>query len=449
MASLVRAAATVLVLPITTRVLSPGALGVTSIAAVVSMLIVAVGALGLHSAANREYFGHDGGASDPRLGRTLSVAALAAVTITAVAVHLAGPTWARLFDQLSYDRALQLAVVTAVPMVLVVVSQNLLRAEDRPIPFVAIALVSTIGGQLLGLALAGYHDGDPAWYLGGVLAGYAAGGIAGAVAVRLWPGRLHADELGRALRIGLPTVPHSVGIFLLATGDRLVVEHLLGVSAVGRYQVAYLVGSAGVVLVMAFNAAWAPLVFGADPKDRSRTLHETTAASARLLALVAGAIGVGAPLALLVAAPGEYDAAALVTTVAIIAPSGFFYARYQAAALTLVADRRTMPLAFATPLAAVVNLGANLLLIPHYGLEGAAIATTASYALWAFVVERAAARSIPGPMPRWLPDLGLAGVGLILGVWLPTSGVWSVLRFVLLAAVVWRGIIEIRRMVRF
>lgn len=445
-ASLARAVAMVAMLPLVTRVLAPEALGVVSIAAVVSSLLMAIGALGLHSAANREYFGHDGGSADPRLGRALGVAAVVAVAMVAAGVHLVGDQWAQLFGDIGYDRALELAVLTAVPMVLVVVTQNLLRAEDRAAPFVVTALLSTVGGQLLGLLLAADHGGDPVWYLAGVFGGYAVAGLMSAIVVRLRPGRLGREQLRRAFAIGLPTIPHSVGIFLLATGDRVVVERLEGVTEVGRYQVAYLVGSAGVVLVMAFNAAWAPLVFGADASIRDRTLRETAAAAQRLLSLVAAGIAIGAPLALAVAAPADYDTEALVPVVALIAPSGLFYVRYQAAALALVAARRTGPMALATPAVAGLNLGANLLLVPVWGLVGAAVATTISYGAWALMIERAAPRAATGA--PWWREVLIVAAGLMVAIVVPMAGVWIVLRVAMLTVVGAWLLFEVRRFVR-
>ncbi|MGI9604000.1 MAG: lipopolysaccharide biosynthesis protein [Acidimicrobiales bacterium] len=445
-ASLARALATVVMLPLVTRVLAPDALGVVAIAAVVSSLLLSVGSLVLHSAANREYFGHDGGSADPRLGRALGVLAVVAVAAAGLVVHAAGDQWVRLLGDVGYDRALQLAVLTAVPMVLVVVTQNLLRAEDRALPFVVVALLSTVGGQILGLVLASAHDGDPVWYLTGVFSGYAVAGVGSAIVVKLRPGRVDRSQLKRALAIGLPTVPHSVGIFLLATGDRLVIERLEGVAEVGRYQVAYLVGSAGVVLVMAFNAAWAPLIFGADAEVRDRTLRDTTAAAQRLLSLVAAGLAVGAPLALAIAAPADYDTDNLVLVAALIAPAGLLYVRYQSAALALVASRRTGPLALATPLAAGFNLAANLVLVPVWGLEGAAIATTISYGVWALVIELAVPEPARGP--SWWREILIVGAGLMAAVLMPMAGLWIVCRVIVLAAIGGRFAVELRHFVR-
>ncbi len=449
-ASLVKTVAVVALMPLATRVLVPAEMGAASTALVVANLLVAFAALGLHSAAMRAYYGGAGDQADPDLARTLSWVAIAVAGVAALALHLAGPAWVGLFGELRYDGALQLAVAATVPMTLLVVGQNLLRAEDRAMPYVVAAVMSTVGGQLLGVTLAWAGSGTATEYLTGVVIGYLVGGTVSMVAANRRGRRLRRGELGAALRLGAPTIPHSIGILLLQMGDRIVIEGVEGLGSVGRYQVAYLVGSVGILAVQAFSAAWGPMIFGATDRERWPSLAATTATAYRLVALIVAGIGVAAPLALRVAAPGSYDTAALVPVVILVAPSALAYVLFQSSSTVLFHHRRTGMLGLTSAVAAVANVALCFALVPGWGLAGAAVATTVTYAAWAVAVRRLADQLDDVP---WVPGVAVravlvAGLGLTAGALMPTEGTWMVLRVLLTGVVAIQSVRAIRRELR-
>jgi O-antigen/teichoic acid export membrane protein len=61
----------------------------------------------------------------------------------------------------------------------------------------------------------------------------------------------------------------------------------------------------------------------------------------------------------------------------------------------LMLQHKPMKVAQATTLAAIFNMGLNVALIPRIGILGAAIATFLSYALWVFLMARAAFAVFP------------------------------------------------------
>lgn len=449
-ASLVKTVAVVALTPLATRVLVPAEMGAASTALVVANLLVAFAALGLHSAAMRAYYGGAGDDPDPHLARTLSWMAIAVSVAAAFALHLSGPAWVSLFGELRYSGALQLAVAATVPMTVLVVAQNLLRAEDRAMPYVVAAVVATVGGQLLGVTLAWTGSGTATEYLTGVVVGYALGGTASMVAANRRGRRLQRGELGAALRLGAPTIPHSLGILLLQMGDRIVIEGVEGLGSVGRYQVAYLVGSVGILAVQAFSAAWGPMIFGATERDRWPALATTTATAYRLVALIVAGVGLSAPLALRVAAPSSYDTASLVPVVVLVAPSALAFVLFQSSATVLFHHRRTGLLGLTSAVAAAANLGLCFALVPVWGLAGAAVATAVTYTGWAVAVRRLADRTqsvpwISGVAPR---SVLVAGLGLTAGVLVPTVGPWMVLRVVLIGILALAAVRAIRHELR-
>ena len=85
----------------------------------------------------------------------------------------------------------------------------------------------------------------------------------------------HRGDTRRALRMGLPTVPHQVAIFLASGILVLVAGWLFGSAEAGRLQLAVLIGSAPGVLTSSLNNAWAPIVYRTPEHDRAEVLEHT------------------------------------------------------------------------------------------------------------------------------------------------------------------------------
>jgi O-antigen/teichoic acid export membrane protein len=253
-----------------------------------------------------------------------------------------------------------------------------------------------------------------------------------------WPaGARRRALLRESFAVGLPTIPHSLGIYVLAAGDRVIVERLEGLAAVARFHVAYIAGSLGIFLLSALNNAWSPVVFGARDEDRWQVLADTSAAVWRVGALAAGALALGAPAGLLVLAPASYDRAALAEVTAIVAASAIPMVLYLSNVHIVFWLARTGVLAWVTPLSAAANIGLNLLLIPALGLTGAAIATLITYVLQAVVIRWRASRLADVPWRvRPAVQAALIGAALVgLALLLPATGVWVALRAVAAVAV--------------
>jgi O-antigen/teichoic acid export membrane protein len=250
-----------------------------------------------------------------------------------------------------------------------------------------------------------------------------------------------------ALKLGLPTVPHALAIYVVAAGDRILVERELGLPSVARYQVAYLVGALGLTLAGAFNNAWSTLVYGARDEDRWHVLADTTAELYRLVGFIVGVIAFGGPVVLGVLAPGDYRPLGLAPVCAVVAISVIPYIDYLANSHAIFYCRRAWSLAWMTPVAAAVNVAMNLLLLPHLGLIGAAYATVAGYLVQATLARAVRSRFLQVPWradatrAAWVLGVACACAGALL----PSRGVWLVLRAVLAGALLTGLVVQVRR----
>jgi O-antigen/teichoic acid export membrane protein len=300
--------------------------------------------------------------------------------------------------------------------------------------------LATLVAQLVGIGAMLATRATPTVYLGGVVLGLLLAGIVGIVAGGVRSPRPAGMALTkRSLATALPTVPHSLALFGLFAVDRVMVERYEGLSGAGRYQLAYLVGAAGLSLLAAVNNAWSPIILGAPADRRWPALADTARTLTQLAVPVVLGIALAAPALLALAAPATYDVAALTDVTVLVAASLFPYLWYLSNVHVVFFHRRTLLLAVITPTAMLANVILNVWLVPAYGLEGAAVATVLGYTVLAVLVFLVASRLERVPW-RWRQTVlawGIGAVGLsVVGGLSHAGAAWIVARLVAVAGCV-------------
>jgi O-antigen/teichoic acid export membrane protein len=432
------------ILPIVTRLLNPAEYGRIATVLVVGKLLAVVFTIGVPAAITVEAFREPDG--DVVAGTLVTFTAAAAAVLACLAAATA-PAWSSALGLEGLSTPLRLAAAIAAMQATQLAGQAMLQARDQVARFVSIAVIGTVIGQLSGLTALLVFDRTATTYLSGVLA---ANGVAAVVALALAAGsRLNAIR-GRfvdVLRLALPTLPHSAALLAMAAGDRIVIGAIDGTAAAGRYDIGYTIGTLSLVILVAFNQAWAPQVYGSAARERWPTLAATTTTVYRATALLAAAAALLAPLGLAAAAPAEYRIDD-VQTVATILPFGaVIYVAYLSNVHVIFQERRTMTLAWATPVATAISIGSCIALIPPFGIVGAAAATLLGYASHAFLVHRAAGRFVEVPW-RYRPMIDawlVSGIAIAVALVVPDGGAWSVARACGSVALLVRLLIVVRR----
>jgi O-antigen/teichoic acid export membrane protein len=217
-------------------------------------------------------------------------------------------------------------------------------------------------------------------------------------------GHFEPQRLKTYAGYGLPISASLVLALALATTDRFLIAAFLNTQSVGAYHAAYTLANRTLdVIFLWLGAAGGPaLVMALERGGREalKTAAKEQASTLLLIALpaAAGLALVARPLAEVLVGEGLRDGAAQITP--WIALGGFFagittYYFHQAFTLA----RRTGLLLGAMAFPAAANVALNLILVPRYGVIGAAWATAASYGLgtvasWA-LGRRAGALPIP------------------------------------------------------
>ena len=217
-------------------------------------------------------------------------------------------------------------------------------------------------------------------------------------------GRLEPQRLKAYAAYGFPLSASLILALALATTDRFLIAAFLDAKSVGAYHAAYSLANRTLdVMFIWLGAAGGPALIMALERGGRPAMNEAAheQASTFLLITLPAAVGlalVARPLAELMVGEGLREAAAQVTP--WIAVGAFFAGTctyYLNQSFTLA--RRPSLLLASMAFPALANVALNLILIPRYGVTGAAWATAASYAFGALASAVLAGRTGRMPIP--------------------------------------------------
>lgn len=385
-----------LLLPIYARFLTQADFGMVSLAGSAALLLAITYRLGLDAALLRMHFDVEG--KDRReLYATVAALSLACV----VGATVVGGLLAAIVTGSGAGGPIAvwlLALGIAAANTFQFVPSVWLRATDRTGRYLGLAVGAFAAVLTVTLVLVVGMRLGAVGSLAGQLAGATVmAGVAAAILVRMRPWRFRSALAGRALRFGLPLLPHSIAGWLLNLSDRWLLTVLLTVTAaealaaVGVYSLGYQLGYAIGLAAISFNAAWLPFLYrvGRGPRG-AEIFHEAAIVVIAGFAWMAAALAVLAPDLIGLIAPPEWSAAADVTVLVSFASALNASGLMLASALYLHRDTRIVPLL--TLAAVAVNVAINLVLIPAIGIMGAAWATVASYGVLALLTGLVARR---------------------------------------------------------
>jgi O-antigen/teichoic acid export membrane protein len=375
----VPAVASLVALPLLARRLTATELGVLALAqTLVSLGAIAV-ASWLAAAIVRELPRHAGNRSLDAFVHTLVHAlGLVGVAFAVLAGLLAGATV--ISSAVGDNLGLILAAVAGASIHAIALS--LLSGSLRPRAYALVDVPGRTGGIVLGMVLVFRGHG-----VGGYLFGLASVSVAVALLglAFAWPARRRRtpssppSELGAWLRYGIPGSLAGAAVWALAFVDRYMLAALKDAAVVGIYTIGNVIGDRAVMIpVMALLTGTGPLLVTAWERQGREEVERLMRSYTRIVLLV------GLPIVAYIAVEARgivtaltgqllYDEAAAVAP--IVAAGSLLFALSFVGYTGLVVQRQTRQLAYAALAAVVVNVAANLVLIPPFGATGAAVAT--------------------------------------------------------------------------
>jgi O-antigen/teichoic acid export membrane protein len=180
------------------------------------------------------------------------------------------------------------------------------------------------------------------------------------------------------LRFGLPTMPAELSLYALNFVDRIMLVRFVGLAEAGLYALAVKFSQVVTVIVRAFNLAWPPLAYSIRDDDEARRAYALIVTYFLLLAaVVVLALSLEARwVARALAAPEFFESW---KAVPLVSTAVTLYALYMVLVVVVGRVGRTTLNFPVAAVAAVTNIGLNLLLVPTLELVGAGLALVGSY----------------------------------------------------------------------
>lgn len=203
-----------------------------------------------------------------------------------------------------------------------------------------------------------------------------------------WNSLLHKE----LLRFALPSVPSYFASMMIQVIDRPILEALTDRATVGIYQANYRLGIFMMLIVSTFDFAWRPFFLSSASEPNAKKLF------ARVLTyfflLMAGSfLLISFFIADVVTFPVYHGKSIIapeywsgLSIVPIVLAAYIFLGISNAMVAGIYIEKQTKKLPLITFVGAAVNVIANVLLIPTFGITGAAVATLLSYASMTLVL---------------------------------------------------------------
>jgi O-antigen/teichoic acid export membrane protein len=400
--------------PFLTHTLSHSDYGALAVLDTVIDLGVGLTQLSLGSAFFRAY-NYDYESQKDRSAVLSTVTALLFLTSisTAVTMILAAP-WlsALLFNSPSFSNSVRVTGLVILLQNLTVPGFSWLRAESRSALYSFLSIANLLICLSANIVLVGIlHMGVPGALLA-IGCGYAVVVVCTLPVVLLRAGlSLRLDIARNLLSFGIPLVFNFAAMWVLQLSDRYLLSHFSSLAETAIYSVAYTLGGGlSVVFVTPFSLAWPAAMFAiAKRDDAAQSFRAVFHWYSIALLLAAFALSLVAVGALDILFPPAYHSGAAVIPIIALSIT-FAGANYMLSVGVPIRRKNWLGVIF-TALAALVNVGANLILIPLYGSMGAAVSTLIAYVVRALISYIVNQRIYPVPY-----EIGRFIIALLIGI---------------------------------
>lgn len=408
-----------LLFPIVTRFLAPDAYGAYSLVLAITGFLNTFGSVWVRNVGMRVFFDY------VKTGETRSFF-LTAAGLQAVVMAVALAIGYLALQALGFELSPPLYVWGSINVLvsdLYALILNTLRAERRAFTFGLAEIVSALL-RLAGTAgalVVGYSS--PTVLFVAATAAVAAGGVL--VLPALWrrlsgPSYVNRACIRELVRLGIPSIPLSLGGWLISLSDRLLLEYFSTTSVVGLYSAAFGLAdrAVGAVVGALFMAAW-PAILSTWTQSSRETPARIGSYLRLFILLLTGPVWLlilERDFVLRLLTGPDYWGAAFLIPYAALGALLAGIATYLNRPLEL--NKHYARLSLITMVGAVANVVLNLILIPRSGALGAAQSTVIAYFVVMVLSRWYSQPLLHVPIPWASFVVALAAAALATGVWL-------------------------------
>ena len=192
---------------------------------------------------------------------------------------------------------------------------------------------------------------------------------------------LNFTMLKNLLLFSIPIIPGMLSSWVLNLSDRIFIERYFDASQVGIYSLGYQIAGLVLMFTSAFKSAYDPYFYKIantyEPKGAKEKLYKTNYIFVLILIFVTFVIAFFSKEAIQIFFSTEYSISAQVVPLVLL---GYLFSQNSALLNNMVYQmKKSNVIMYITLFSAFLNMGLNFLLIPMYGIMGAAWTTAISF----------------------------------------------------------------------
>lgn len=198
------------------------------------------------------------------------------------------------------------------------------------------------------------------------------------------------------LIFGLPLVLVSIFSLVLTLADRFFLASFMTLRDVGIYSVGIKISHILFLVIGGFQLAWSPFAFSIyKKKNANQTFAKTLKYFTIITCGIALVITIFSREIVTIIAGSEYINASSV--VGLLSLATIACGSYYIVSLGVSFSQKTHHIAWTSGLAVILNIALNLILIPKFGMIGAAVTTLLSYCVSSYLLYRVSQYYYPIP----------------------------------------------------
>jgi O-antigen/teichoic acid export membrane protein len=365
-----------LLLPVFTSYLTPTDYGIISILGLLTLVSTSVFSLGFGAASGICYFE---GNNQERKETTIWTALIILLVSVSILAML-GTVFARqiswvAFQAFDYHYLVTISLLSTCLSILITPFMLYLQFEERAKTFVALTVVSTLTSIGLSIVMVVVLRKGVQGLIEGRLVAQGIGLVLYLLPVVSKLTFRFSWGIGKELlRLGVPLIPSFASIFVLQQMNRYILQWFGGLEAVGIYTIGFNIGFVMSLFVTGFANAWYPYYMSfIDKQDEARLLF------GRILTYYVFGFGAlsllfyfaAKPVVMVMTQPAFHEANKVV---GLSASAQFLNGVFTILLPGIYFSKEVKYVSAIQAAAAFIAVGLNLLLIPMFGLLGAAIA---------------------------------------------------------------------------
>jgi O-antigen/teichoic acid export membrane protein len=365
--------------PIYTRIFSREDYGALDIIATASSLLSLLLLLGLSAAVFRFYHDEDEKGKRELLSTGFWYQFLATLVICVVGALCAQPLSAFLFGSIGYSTFVAIRLLTIPFDAMMRMPVTVMRLNFQKFRYNLLVLGRGLFQTVLTIILVVFfRKGLMGVFVSGLVSAFLFSGLGLVLTARHFRLVFSLQRFRQLLGFGVPLVPASLSRWIMGSADRFFLLKMASLGQVGLYAVGFKLASPQTFLFLAFQLAWSPIAYSIYRQPEAERVFRKVFLYFLLLSSTLGMfLSLFSLEALkLLTRPAYYDG---YMVVGLLAFGRVLHGAFYMASMGIAFANKMQYYALSVACGAALNLVLNFLLVPPFGMMGAAVATSLSY----------------------------------------------------------------------